>query len=103
MIVELATVESELAHYLEASRRPLDDDSRALLDEAQRSFVSYRSAECRARSERSVVADRSVSKLTCAWELTRRRTRELWSTYHEGANGGLPEPRAVSAAGAPLP
>jgi uncharacterized protein YecT (DUF1311 family) len=101
LIVELATAESQLARYLEESRRSLDGAGKAALDEAQRSFVSYRSAQCRALSDLREAAQRSSEKLACACELTHRRTRELWVTYHKDMRGGLPEPTDKSATDSP--
>ncbi len=101
LIVELATAESELERYLERSRGALDGAGKLALDEAQRSFRAYRTAQCKTLSDQQEAPLRSSAKLACACELTHRRTREVWTTYQKDASQGLPEPQAKSATAPP--
>jgi uncharacterized protein YecT (DUF1311 family) len=88
----------EMNRYLEASRKQLGDDSRALkaLDESQRAWQSYKDSQCSAIGAKWRGGTISGPKeVGCDIALTRARTRELWAewlTYADRTPPILPEP-----------
>ena len=81
---KIEAAEADLDRYLESARRAIDDDpaSLAALDRSQTAWTAFREAECAAVYERYRDGTiRGVMGGTCALQLLRRRTHDLWSTY----------------------
>ena len=92
----------KLERYLTEIRRQIQESGNtffrnarqdlAALDEAQTAWTAYVEADCTAVYEHQEGTIRTQMSQTCELRHTQRRTHDLWETYLQGSDSGLPEP-----------